>query len=239
MEYIASQFDSTMRNVRHHGGGTHYRHNSPYLTSINPSPLSPTHNDQLRTYTEVVYKKISSPLINYLKQNSLVLKDSMNGTYELTGVSKYHHQQESTGSENITSTVTYITPSNNSSNNYSSNTPINNESLLSLFSSDYALVLPYSLIILVSLIGNLLVCLVIFGSRDMRTTTNLLIGSLACSDIVMTCKWYWILFSTWLIYCPTFSKCVICLKRCQMFNNNDSIQFNDFCWLVLSIGKSN
>ncbi|XP_054158944.1 G-protein coupled receptor 83-like [Oppia nitens] len=44
----------------------------------------------------------------------------------------------------------------------------------------------YSLIIMVSLCGNLLVCKVAFGQKDMRTTTNMLIASLACSDIVMT-----------------------------------------------------
>jgi G protein-coupled receptor 83 len=44
----------------------------------------------------------------------------------------------------------------------------------------------YSLIIVVSLCGNVLVCKVAFGSKDMRSTTNMLIASLACSDIVMT-----------------------------------------------------
>lgn len=46
----------------------------------------------------------------------------------------------------------------------------------------------YSIIILVSLTGNLLVCKVTFSNREMRTTTNLLIASLACSDILMTGK---------------------------------------------------
>jgi hypothetical protein len=44
----------------------------------------------------------------------------------------------------------------------------------------------YSVIIVVSLCGNVLVCKVAFGSKDMRSTTNMLIASLACSDIVMT-----------------------------------------------------
>jgi hypothetical protein len=44
----------------------------------------------------------------------------------------------------------------------------------------------YSLIVCVSLCGNLLVCKVAFGKRKMRTTTNMLIASLACSDLVMT-----------------------------------------------------
>ncbi|CAG2175452.1 unnamed protein product, partial [Oppiella nova] len=44
----------------------------------------------------------------------------------------------------------------------------------------------YSLIVVVSLCGNLLVCKIAFTKRKMRTTTNILIASLACSDIVMT-----------------------------------------------------
>ena len=62
-------------------------------------------------------------------------------------------------------------------------------SVFSLLTIRNALIIScYSLIILVSLTGNLLVCRVAFGTRDMRTTTNLLIASLACSDIVMTGK---------------------------------------------------
>ena len=41
---------------------------------------------------------------------------------------------------------------------------------------------------MVGLTGNLLVCRVAFGTRQMRTTANLLIASLACSDIVMIGK---------------------------------------------------
>ena len=45
----------------------------------------------------------------------------------------------------------------------------------------------YSLIILISLLGNLLVVKIAFtNSKKRRNTTNLLIASLACSDIVMT-----------------------------------------------------
>ena len=44
----------------------------------------------------------------------------------------------------------------------------------------------YGLIVVVSLCGNLLVCKVGFTKKKMRTTTNILIASLACSDIVMT-----------------------------------------------------
>ena len=48
------------------------------------------------------------------------------------------------------------------------------------------IILFYSLIIFISFCGNLLVCKVAFGKPKMRTTTNMLIGNLACSDILMT-----------------------------------------------------
>ena len=44
----------------------------------------------------------------------------------------------------------------------------------------------YTLIVIISLCGNLLVCKIAFTKKKMRTTTNILIASLACSDIVMT-----------------------------------------------------
>lgn len=53
-------------------------------------------------------------------------------------------------------------------------------------------ILTYGLIVLVSLVGNLLVCKVAFSgrrcgrNRRQRTTTDLLIGSLALSDLIMT-----------------------------------------------------
>lgn len=50
-----------------------------------------------------------------------------------------------------------------------------------------ALVLSYSLIVIVSLSGNLLVCKVIYELKESRTTTNILIGNLAISDLLMTC----------------------------------------------------
>ena len=63
------------------------------------------------------------------------------------------------------------------------------ESVFSLLTVRNALIIIfYSVIILVSLTGNSLVCKVAFGSKEMRTITNLLIASLACSDIVMTGK---------------------------------------------------
>lgn len=53
-------------------------------------------------------------------------------------------------------------------------------------------ILAYGLIVIVSLVGNLLVCKVAFTgrrcgrNRRQRTTTDLLIGSLALSDLIMT-----------------------------------------------------
>lgn len=53
-------------------------------------------------------------------------------------------------------------------------------------------ILTYGLIVIVSLVGNLLVCKVAFSgrrcgrNRRQRTTTDLLIGSLALSDLIMT-----------------------------------------------------
>ena len=55
-------------------------------------------------------------------------------------------------------------------------------------------ILAYGLIVMISLIGNLLVCKIAFTGRSsagrnnrLRTTTDLLIGSLAVSDLIMTC----------------------------------------------------
>lgn len=44
----------------------------------------------------------------------------------------------------------------------------------------------YSIIVCVSLCGNLLVLRVVFGKKKMRTTTNLLIASLALADVLTT-----------------------------------------------------
>lgn len=44
----------------------------------------------------------------------------------------------------------------------------------------------YSLIFIVSLFGNVLVCYIIFSKRKMRTKTNLLIANLTFSDLLMT-----------------------------------------------------
>ena len=61
--------------------------------------------------------------------------------------------------------------------------PLSAEDLL----RNVIVILSYSVIIVVSLCGNLLVIKVIaFGKKKMLTTTNILIASLAVSDIVMT-----------------------------------------------------
>ncbi len=61
--------------------------------------------------------------------------------------------------------------------------PISTEELL----RNIIIICSYSLIVIVSLCGNLLVVkVIVFGKRKMCTTTNILIASLAFSDIVMT-----------------------------------------------------
>ncbi len=61
--------------------------------------------------------------------------------------------------------------------------PISTEELL----RNIIIIFSYSLIVIVSLCGNLLVVkVIVFGKRKMCTTTNILIASLAFSDIVMT-----------------------------------------------------
>ena len=48
------------------------------------------------------------------------------------------------------------------------------------------LIISYSLIIIVSIIGNVLVCKVIFEKRSSLSTTNVMIANLAISDLMMT-----------------------------------------------------
>lgn len=52
--------------------------------------------------------------------------------------------------------------------------------------SNAALVFAYSLIVLVSLFGNLFVCRVMLSLTSSRTTTNVLIFNLAVSDLLLT-----------------------------------------------------
>ncbi|XP_054156797.1 G-protein coupled receptor 83-like [Oppia nitens] len=60
--------------------------------------------------------------------------------------------------------------------------PIDTEELI----RNAALVFFYSLIIVVSLAGNLLVCKVLYDLKESRTTTNVLIVNLAVSDLMLT-----------------------------------------------------
>lgn len=101
-------------------------------------------------------------------------------------------------SEKITINLTSIDISFNETNNNTNssyltellkllrekhNKPISAEELF----RNVLIICCYSLIVIVSLCGNLLVVKVIaFGKRKMCTTTNILIASLAFSDIVMT-----------------------------------------------------
>ncbi|KAH9517180.1 G-protein coupled receptor [Dermatophagoides farinae] len=100
----------------------------------------------------------------------------------------HHHQQQQQQDESISSSIA-LTPSMNltfTSGTIDELQTMVDESVFSLWTFEYiSIIIFYSLIILVGLTGNLLVCRVAFGTRQMRTTTNLLIASLACSDIVM------------------------------------------------------
>ena len=52
--------------------------------------------------------------------------------------------------------------------------------------SNLALIVAYSLIVIVSLFGNIFVCRVMMGLTRSRTTTNVLIFNLAVSDLLLT-----------------------------------------------------
>ena len=50
----------------------------------------------------------------------------------------------------------------------------------------------YSIIILMSLVGNSLVVYIVWKNRTMRTTTNFFIVNLAVSDLMVTCSCTWV-----------------------------------------------
>ncbi len=114
----------------------------------------------------------------------------------------------------------------------------------------------YSLIIIVSLIGNSLVCKIIFTNKKFRNTTNILIASLAISDILMTAiniPFFVarVLLSNWpfgrelcfivpfiqvtCVYVSTFSIITIAIYRYYvMKNNNKSLSLSNV-WLAFII----
>ena len=81
---------------------------------------------------------------------------------------------------------TYLDDFNYTAINYPHHSSSNGRSSEDKTLRNIVIIICYSIIVLVSLCGNLLVCKVAFGKRKMRTTTNMLIASLACSDLVMT-----------------------------------------------------
>lgn len=104
-------------------------------------------------------------------------------------------------SYNISDQLLVVSDDNNSSgDNNSINGTLDMEELLRLLRERHrkplsaedlirnvVIIMCYSVIIVVSVCGNLLVIKVIaFGKKKMLTTTNILIASLAVSDIVMT-----------------------------------------------------
>lgn len=50
----------------------------------------------------------------------------------------------------------------------------------------------YSVIMLMSLVGNTLVVYIVWRNRTMRTTTNFFIVNLAVSDLMVTCSCTWV-----------------------------------------------
>jgi G protein-coupled receptor 83 len=107
------------------------------------------------------------------------------------------------------------------------------------------LIASYSLIALVSLTGNLLVCKVIYTRKLSRTTTNVLIGNLAVADLLMTLvnipfNIARILLDNWpfgqtlcvlvpltqsmSVYCSTITMMVIALERYRTLVNNNGFK---------------
>ncbi|KAI2810562.1 neuropeptide Y receptor [Blomia tropicalis] len=134
-------------------------------------------------------------VMHFLKQgleqvhNSTIRPMMENGVIQLNALSQQHRQQQQHDQFTSIPPLTELANIEANNVNMSGNNSVNqfDESVFSLLTIRNALIITfYSLIIVVSLTGNLLVCKVAFGSREMRTTTNLLIASLACSDIVMT-----------------------------------------------------
>ncbi|XP_054157481.1 G-protein coupled receptor 83-like [Oppia nitens] len=111
--------------------------------------------------------------------------------------------------------------------------------------SNILLIVSYSLIAIVSLIGNLLVIKVVYSHRLSRTTTNVLIGNLAVADLLMTIinipfnitrvlldNWPFgqllcitvPLIQTTSVYCSTITMMVIALERYRTLVNNNGFK---------------
>lgn len=108
-------------------------------------------------------------LLKYLLKWSVILKPTMSSSAELNVTLVYELND------------TYPEPNASTSSGPPTPNPFENQTIRNVI-----IIIFYSLIVVVSLCGNLLVCKIAFTKKKMRTTTNILIASLACSDIVMT-----------------------------------------------------
>ena len=70
--------------------------------------------------------------------------------------------------------------------NYSKVVELENKIREQNLSKNIAIIILYSLIFIISICGNSLVCYVIFSRRQMRTVTNYYIANLSLSDLLMT-----------------------------------------------------
>ncbi len=170
---------------------------APIISSVSPSPSS-LNPSNLQYLMQEGLHQLANFSSATLQEMALSVGD--NGNNENNGgvggepmslpQSLQHRQyqlppEQHTGE--LTTIMSMVMANGSISNPQQTSTPQYDESVFSLLTFRNALIITcYSLIILVSLTGNLLVCRVAFGTREMRTTTNLLIASLACSDIVMT-----------------------------------------------------
>ncbi|KAH9409122.1 neuropeptide Y receptor [Tyrophagus putrescentiae] len=173
---------------------------APIISSVSPSPSSSSslNPSNLQYLMQEGLHQLANFSSATLQEMALSVGD--NGNNENNGgvggepmslpQSLQHRQyqlppEQHTGE--LTTIMSMVMANGSISNPQQTSTPQYDESVFSLLTFRNALIITcYSLIILVSLTGNLLVCRVAFGTREMRTTTNLLIASLACSDIVMT-----------------------------------------------------
>ncbi|CAG2167680.1 unnamed protein product [Oppiella nova] len=80
----------------------------------------------------------------------------------------------------------YMSYSNDNTGRSNGNTSANDDDEDDYTLRNLIVIIFYTIIICVSFCGNLLVLRVIFGKRKMRTTTNLLIASLALADFLTT-----------------------------------------------------
>lgn len=119
---------------------------------------------------------ISSSLINQQQPTGSILEATAAASISTSTVVDGSATSTNIDDHSLTDTITNVTVMDT----------VVDESVFELWRVEYILIICfYSLILLIGLAGNLLVCRVAFGSKQMRTTTNLLIASLACSDIVM------------------------------------------------------